>query len=138
MSAYKYQAGIDLQSNQPSISKEGLSQILQACGTLVDGRTIDAKDIGIARTAVKWDSRSNNKLIPGERLIRYNFLEAMIRIADHKFIRSKYVQSAAKTVLEAVQWLIEDFTNPNYGPLNANIWRQKVLWQEDCDLAVKQ
>ena len=74
--AYKIAAGQDMQGNSVGIGMITLSQTMTQCEGLVDGQTLKNTDLDIGKTAVKSaDSKLKNKLIPVERLIRYNFLE---------------------------------------------------------------
>jgi hypothetical protein len=54
------------------------------CGDLIDDKTLNAADLGIAHKAVKAaDAKLTNKLlVPADQLIRYNFLEIFLRIAE--------------------------------------------------------
>jgi hypothetical protein len=81
--AYKLTAGQDAQGNSMSIGKNSFSALMQSCGDLVDGKTLKLADIDLGCIAVKAaDAKKGNKLIPADQLIRYNFLEVQIRLAD--------------------------------------------------------
>ena len=62
---------------------------MQSCGNLVDGKTLKIADVDLGMIAVKAaDMKKGNKLIPADQLIRYNFLEIMVRLAEQKYIKS--------------------------------------------------
>ena len=87
--AYKLTAGQDSQGNTMSIGKISFGQLMQQCGDLVDNKTLKITDLDIAYIQVKAaDAKKQNKLVPADQLVRHNFLEIMIRIADQKFIKS--------------------------------------------------
>ena len=52
-------------------------------GDFVDNKTVGIKDLDLAKAAVKGKDlkKSGNKMIPADRLIRYNFMEIFVRIA---------------------------------------------------------
>ena len=66
-----------------SIGKNSFSTLMQSCEDLVDGKTLKLSDLDIGIIAVKAaDSKKANKLIPVDQLIRYNFVEIIIRLAE--------------------------------------------------------
>lgn len=107
--AYKLIAGQDAQGNSMSIGKNAFAALLQMANDLVDNKTLNAADLGIAYIAVKAaDMKKGNKLIPADQLIRYNFIEIFIRLADQKFIKS----GLCKTYTEAMQRMFENHLIP--------------------------
>lgn len=126
-------------SVDPSMSMDGLLEICQECGNLLDsdpkGGLLGQNDVEIAARSVKWDARSGNKGIPADRIIRYNFLEALIRLAQYKFIKN--AAPLCSTMLEAVTMLVENFTSVYYRRFDPAVWREEVLWAEQNDLALK-
>ena len=72
-----------------SIGKNSFGALMQSCGNLVDGKTLKIADVDLGMIAVKAaDMKKGNKLIPADQLIRYNFLEIMVRLAEQKYIKS--------------------------------------------------
>lgn len=66
----------------------------------MDNKTLKLADLDIGYIAVKAaDMKRASKLVPADQLIRYNFLEIQIRLADQKYIK----QGEAKGFLEALQ-----------------------------------
>ena len=132
--AYKLTAGQDAQGNQMSIGKNSFGALMQACGDLVDNKTLKLSDLDIGYIAVKAaDMKKANKLVPADQLIRYNFLEIQIRLADQKHIKN----GSCKTFLEALQlWIAQ--LSPSFTSTDSHIWRKQELWQEDNDLALKR
>jgi len=56
---------------------------MQDCGDFIDNLTIRIADLDLARIAVKaGDLKLSHKMIPPDRMIRYNFLEAFIRLSE--------------------------------------------------------
>lgn len=75
-------------------------------------------------------------MIPVNELIRYNFLEATIRLIETKYIKSK--ESKLKTYAEGAKDLFENYLIKAYRPTDSHIWRKNVLWKEENDLAMKK
>ena len=81
--AYKLTAGEDSSGTSMSIGKNAFMLLLQRCGDLVDQKTLNTADLGIAYIASKAaDAKRASKLIPADQLIRYNFLEIFLRLAE--------------------------------------------------------
>jgi hypothetical protein len=67
--------------------------------------------LDLARVAVKAnDKKKRHDMIPPDRLIRYNFLEAFIRIIEQKFIKSGIFTKYS----EAVEALFEDYLSKSF------------------------
>ena len=61
---------------------------------------------------------------PDRELCRYEFMEILCRIADHKY-RKKFV---VDTLSEAVEKLIHDNIFKNFTPAPWQSWREELLW----------
>ena len=109
---------------------------MQSCGDLVDGDTLKLADVDLGKVAVKAADKQKkpNKLCPVDRIIRYNFLEVHIRLAEQKFIKSKRCEN----FVDAMRIYMEDYCAATFRGIDAHSWRKRVLWQEDCDLAIKR
>ena len=104
---------------------------------LVDDASLKLADIDLGKEAVKAADKKKkpkNILCPVDRIIRYNFLEIHIRLAEQKFIKSKLCEN----FLEAMKIYIGDYCAASFKSVDAHVWRKRVLWQEDCDLALKR
>lgn len=133
--AYKLTAGQDAQGNGMSIGKNAFAALMQACGELVDGKTLKLTDIDLGFIAVKAaDAKKGNKQVPVDQLIRYNFLEVQIRLADQKFLKS----GQCSTFTEAVSKMLDGYVLPIFASTDSHTWRKNHLWREECDLAVKR
>lgn len=118
-----------------SIGKISFGQLMQQCGDLVDNKTLKITDLDIAYIQVKAaDAKKQNKLVPADQLVRHNFLEIMIRIADQKFIKSGLCHSYQ----EALEELISKYLKPVFMQTDSGIWRTNVLYKEENDLALKR
>ena len=46
------------------MSENSFRSIMQSCGDLIDGKTLNKSDLDIGFVAVKWDRGAKNKNIP--------------------------------------------------------------------------
>jgi len=69
-----------------------------------------------------------------KELIRYNFLEVHIRLAQQKYIKS----GLFKTYHEAFKSMMQTYITPQFKAYDSHLWRKSVLWKEENDLAIKR
>jgi NLR family CARD domain-containing protein 3 len=125
--AYKLTAGQDAAGNNMSIGKYMFGALMQNCGDLVDGKTLKIADLDLAMIAVKAaDSKIKNKNVPADQLVRYNFLEIQIRLAEQKYIKS----GLFKKFSEAVPTMLDSYMLPLFAKTDSHIWRKNTLWTE--------
>lgn len=135
--SYKYLAGQDCINNFPSIGGTAFGSYMMQAGDFVDNRALGIKDLDLSKAAVKGKDikkSAKNKMIPSDRLIRYNFLEILVRISKQKFIDSKICSNYR----DALARLFEEYMWPFYSHYDSHIWRKNELWTEQCDLAIKR
>ena len=71
--------------NFPSVGPTGLTQIFQNAEDFLDNKTMKITDLDLGRVAAKASDKGiKNPNIPisSDKLIRYNFLEVCIRLAQ--------------------------------------------------------
>ena len=74
---------------------------MQSCGDFIDFKTIDTKDLDLGRVAVKaQDKNSKHKNLPPDRIIRYNFLEVLIRLGGQKAKKGTPWNEAIERLME--------------------------------------
>jgi len=74
---------MDCIGNLMSIGNNSFLSLMQSCGDFIDNKTMKISYIDLCRVAVKAnDSKARLKLIPVDRIVRHNFLEAILRLAD--------------------------------------------------------
>ena len=101
----------------------------------MDNKTLKISDLDLGFIASKAaDMSVKSKLVPMKELIRYNFLEVHIRLAQQKYIKSGLFQSYH----EALKSMMTTYMIPQFRGYDAHIWRQAVLWKEENDLAIKR
>lgn len=101
----------------------------------MDNKTLKISDLDLGFIASKAaDMSVKSKLVPMKELIRYNFLEVHIRLAQQKYIKS----GLFKTYHEALKSMMTTYIIPQFRSHDAHIWRKTVLWKEENDLAIKR
>lgn len=102
----------------------------------MDNKTVGIKELDLSKAAVKGKDlkKSVNKMIPADRLIRYNFLEFFIRISKVKYIDTKQCIHFDEACLR----LLEDYFVPYFSNLDNHIWRKNELWNEKNDKVLKK
>ena len=101
---YKFFASYNPSGDVWSISSNPLTDFVNQAG-LVDGKTlklsdVDLKFIATCSSALEWKGNFRN---PERALVRFQFLEFLVRLAEDKYIKSKLTNSH----FEATSMLIE-------------------------------
>ena len=116
----------------PGISSLGISDLGQRCKLLDDGVSPPFNLSSLDRAYIAASYTQNASDPPN--MIRFEFLEALVRIADSRFIATKQI----KTYEEATKKLIEEFVLPNFKPVEGwQDWRDKELWTLDINDLLK-
>lgn len=105
-----------------------------------DCQIID-ENIGMADVEIKYvaaisdPSFKGNPRNPDRGLVRHQFMEVIVRLAEEKFVKSKVCESyfeAVKKIIE--EHFIEKFKRSFHF---INTWREKYYWIEECDIVLK-
>ena len=103
------------------------NEIISSTG-IVDQKGIMLSDIDFEFIVTKSGSKKND-MDPERWLIRYQFMEIFVRIALHKYHKSKLVESQ----YEAVEMLWNDHLLPFFSKYDCHKWRLDNLWNNECD-----
>jgi hypothetical protein len=78
-------------------------------------------------------------LNPERWLVRYQFMEIFVRIAQHKFFKSQTFNEAGGKITESesVIKLFEEQLLHHFRKHDAHQWRSQFLWNKECDLVLK-
>lgn len=134
---YKYYAGINPCSYIPSIGQNAFNEIINLT-TIVDGNICKFSDIDFEFIATKAGNK-NIQLNPERWLVRYQFMEIFIRIAQHKYFKSQTIKEDGSKITEsdAVIKLYEDQLLQHFTKHDAHQWRVQNLWNKECDTVLK-
>eukprot|EP00753_Platysulcus_tardus_P011364 PLAT3286.26.p1 GENE.PLAT3286.26~~PLAT3286.26.p1 ORF type:complete len:1551 (+),score=830.05 PLAT3286.26:89-4654(+) len=113
-----------------SIGWNSFTGLMSHCG-VVDDRTCAAKDLDMVfwATNVSRDGRRNTR-----SLSRYRFLEALVRLAERKFVESGQTAHAA----EALLMLLELHILPNASHKDCDAFRFHSLYTEGADRVLRR
>lgn len=112
------------------------TDFLTKCKVIDD--VLRLKDADLKWVATLTDpNMAKNSRNPEKALIRYQFLEIWVRLAEQKYITSGSITSYS----EAVDKMLNDHVLPyitlNDATYNAQKWRESRYWNEECDTVYK-
>jgi NLR family CARD domain-containing protein 3 len=100
-------------------------------GKLID-HLYEASDLG-----VNWNSaivpKTKQPYNPGNALVRYEFMEMLVRVASDRYFRNK----TCKSIPEAFESLMNDGMSSMLSLHNSNDWRLKSYICEEIDVTLK-
>ena len=126
---YKYYAGQQPHGLVPSIGMNVMSDFVdkaKICDKYLKLSDIDVEFIATC-AGVK-----NNPLNPDRAIIRYQFMEILVREAFHQYYKSHRVQ----TRLEAVELFFYDMKF--FNSFDCHAWRAEKLWNDDCNRILRR
>ena len=136
---FKYWSGQQLIGNEPFfMTTSTFAEVCEEAG-LCDSETFgvaDADRIYIAanveRTGLKMPSslKSRNTI---KVLVRYEWLEALVRIALRKFVESELETNASS----ALSRLLNEFFFSHAKHAHSDDWRSLRLYNEECDVVIR-
>ncbi len=111
------------------------TEIINRCG-LIDS-LFGLSDLDLVLTNTNYNENRNNPLNPSNAIVRFEFIEAIVRIANDKYVRSKnYAAKQTSSILEALDWTVERFLSV-LSAYNSEEWRWGRYICEDVDLVYK-
>jgi hypothetical protein len=118
-------------SEYPCITANFLTDFLNSCN--VFDNLYVMSDLGVNWNAVIIPKIKGQLYNPGNALVRYEFLEILVRIAHDRYIRTKQL----KSILNAITLLFESYLLPYMIQFDSNKWRVERYWNEDVELTFK-
>ena len=126
---YKFHSGVSYLNGVPCISQNVLAEIANAM-RIADGRLLKLSDVDMEFIAVNARRKvdPNKKFLNPERgLVRYEFMEVLVRIAIQKY------RSVEKRPFEAIKMFFEEGVLSYIRTFDCHSWRRAFLWNEACD-----
>ena len=114
-----------------SIGSNVFTDFLNEC-KIIDS-TYQLSDLGVNMNSTLIQKEKNQKYNPGNSLVRYEFLEIIIRVAADKYIRTR--QCSAYT--EAFARLMKEHLLPVMSKFSSQKWRLEKYWIEEVDWVLK-
>lgn len=100
---------------------------------MVDGNLFKLADLDLNLKGAGYSEEKNNPLNPPNALVRFKFMEMLVRIAKDKYVRNKITQDMG----EALQKLVTEHVNPAVAKYNHQVWREQRYLCEELDLVYK-
>ena len=113
-----------------SVGQNVFTDITNRC-RIID-ENFGLSDLDLVLTSTNYSEVKNNPLNPSNSMVRYKFMEVIVRIANDKFLRKK----KANTPLEALDMALDLFM-PVYNAYNTEEWRWGKYLCEEVDLMLK-
>ncbi|KAL4483288.1 hypothetical protein ABPG72_007930 [Tetrahymena utriculariae] len=130
---YKYYSSFSPIGDVWAISKLLFTEIFTKSG-LVDNKTLKLADLEIKFISSKTQQKKARSLIPERGMVRHEFFEGIIRIAEEKYM----INGDCTTYSEAVTHLLNDgFLKVIAEVENPNLWRDERYWNQECDFCYK-
>ena len=135
-----YKAMSSLSGNEIfSIGSNILTDFLYQC-KIIDN-LYQLRDLGVNWNSANVPLVKNQLFNPGNALVRYEFMEIIVRIAQDRFVRT----GICKKINKSVRKLFEEHILPNtityklndISSYNSNAWRNEVYICEDVDIILK-
>ena len=114
-----------------SIGSNILNDFLNQCK--IYDYLYQASDFGVNLNSTLVQKEKGQRFNPGNSLVRYEFLEMLVRIAMDRYIRNKIVNSYA----QAMKKLIDEHLMPVMKEYKTEIWRNQEYFTEEVDLVLK-
>jgi len=113
-----------------SIGQNVFTDIANKCG-LTD-ENYGLSDLDLVLTSTNYTEVKNNPLNPSTSMVRYKFLEVLVRIAFDKYVRRR----KAANIVEALDRILA-LVLPVYSEYNTEDWRWGQYLCEEVDLTLK-
>lgn len=114
-----------------SIGSNVLTDFLNECKLIDD--LFGPSDIGVNWNACITPKEKGQIYNPGNALVRYEFLEILVRIANDRYVRNKICGN----ILDATRKMFLDYLIPIMITYDTSIWRNGEYLCEDVDLVFK-
>ena len=114
----------------PSVGSNSFTEIAAKCGLIGPGFGLSDLDLVFKNTL--FSEVKNNPLVPGVSLVRFQFLEMLVRVALDKYLRNKVVPGP----VQAVEKLLNEMS-PVLDAYDSNVWRWDVYLCEEVDMVYK-
>jgi hypothetical protein len=128
---YKHFASQNIKNENVFINYNELLLFLTKTG-VVDEITFRKVDYDVIFKAVNFNEMEST-LNPTHGVVRYEFIETIIRVAVEKY----KVQGTAQTEDEAVKRMLYELLAPKIGEFDGNIWRQARYFTENMEIVFK-
>lgn len=137
--AYKYLSCIGNVGDVWAIGTNVFTDFLGKCNMIDDG-TLKLKDsdLKFIATYTKTDpAMMKNPRNPDRMLVRYQFLEIWVRLADQKFIQNGLASTFPEALEKTLNEHVLPYVNQNDQYFVPQKWREERYWNEEVDTVYK-
>ena len=131
---YKHYAAVAPSGLIPSIGTNVLGDIILHWEGLVDYKSLKLSDIDLEFVSTKAGGGHKYENFPERQLVRFQFLELLVRLSITKYFKSKI----EKSISESVERSFNDHFLPFFNKFDSHNWRVNQLWTEQNDNVFKQ
>ncbi|CAI2363827.1 unnamed protein product [Moneuplotes crassus] len=124
---YRYYAGVNPCGILPCIGQNAFNELISST-RIVENKAMKLSDIDFEFIVTK-SGHKKSEMNPERWLVRYQFMEIFVRIALHKYYKSKLVE----TPFEAIYNLWTLHLIPIFKKFDCHKWRLENLWNVECD-----
>ena len=130
---YRHYAAIGAPSEIWSIPLNTYTEFCLSSG-IIDGKLMKLSDFDrvFIATYTKTDKEKNPRN-PERALVRYQFMEGLVRLADQKYTGN----SLASSYTEALKMLLNESVKPFLAKFDHQKWRLERYWNEEVDCVLK-
>jgi hypothetical protein len=114
-----------------SIGSNILNDFLNQCK--IYDSLYQSSDFGVNLNSTLVQKEKNQLFNPGNSLVRYEFLEILVRISMDRYMRGKI----SSTIAQAMQKLLTDHLLPVIQEYKTDSWRSQEYFTEEVDLLLK-
>ncbi|KAL4486412.1 hypothetical protein ABPG72_007198 [Tetrahymena utriculariae] len=132
--SYRYLAAVGTIVDVPCIMMNTFTDFINKTN-IIDNLNLKLSDVDLKFVVTKTSSKiKRNPRNPDKGLIRYQFMEIIVRLAEDKYIRHKITNKYS----QALSLLLnEGYLNALKRYQTSQAWRQSNLWNERCDFCFK-
>lgn len=131
---YKYYSSVGIASDVWGISNNSWTEFINQCG-IIDGKTFNLAGSDLQFNISNYPGDRKDVYNPKASLVRFNFLEIIVRIGIVKYKDSGITDSFSS----AIQFMMDQITPYLKTPLfDSQIWREESLWKERPDMTLKK
>ena len=137
---YKHLSCVAPSGNIASLSMNVMTELMLKCNDLVDYKTIKLSDVDLAFIATNasgnknFPYRAEECLNPERQLIRYQFLEILVRLGFERFV----AKGPKTTQPNAIAMFVETYLEEPFTKYDSHTWRLERYWNEECDKVIKE
>jgi len=124
---YRYYAGISPCGILPCIGQNAFNELISVTD-IIDHARMKLSDIDFEFIVTK-SGYKKSEMNPERWLVRYQFMEIFVRIALHKYHKSKIVETQS----EAIEKLMNEHLLPYFLKFDCHKWRLENLWNVEWD-----